>query len=464
MAKLELEALDKFIVGESWIGSQIDRYRDVLCDEIGARWGGSEKDKETAEFIVSEMLLNGLNNPRVEPFQIKTWQHEASVVKVIETGRKIKSLPFLRCPAAKVEAPLIDIGHASNEELLKSALNIKGSAVLMSMTPEPFSPPQPITARLKSLDNFGASSVLVIENKTGGRLEYHSTGEWLERNVPDIEIPIIKVSNEDGLYLRRLSKKKVNICVDVKSTFFDSTAFNTVAEIKGDKWPEEHIILAGHHDTVIDSSGGNDNSSGTIAVIEVARVLSKLKSEMGFNPGMTLKFATWSGEEQKLQGSRAFVKTHYSEKSKGPLPRLNINLDELSTGHMKGIALQFPNLREFIQDHLDLMGDDLKCYVMSYMDAHSDHFAFSERAIDACITWRWRFYGRHGTAEFHHEPGDAADKLNVRELKEYVAQLSRLIIRLSKSDPKIWPHKMPTLNDVELMINRDIDQYHRTFH
>ena len=72
MAKLELEALDKFIVGESWIGSQIDRYRDVLCDEIGARWGGSEKDKETAEFIVSEMLLNGLNNPRVEPFQIKT--------------------------------------------------------------------------------------------------------------------------------------------------------------------------------------------------------------------------------------------------------------------------------------------------------------------------------------------------------------------------------------------------------
>ena len=47
MAKLELEALDKFIVGESWIGSQIDRYRDVLCDEIGARWGGSEKDKET---------------------------------------------------------------------------------------------------------------------------------------------------------------------------------------------------------------------------------------------------------------------------------------------------------------------------------------------------------------------------------------------------------------------------------
>ena len=127
MAKLELEALDKFIVGESWIGSQIDRYRDVLCDEIGARWGGSEKDKETAEFIVSEMLLNGLNNPRVEPFQIKTWQHESSVVKVIETGRKIKSLPFLRCPAAKVEVPLIDVGHASNEELSKSALKSNSS-------------------------------------------------------------------------------------------------------------------------------------------------------------------------------------------------------------------------------------------------------------------------------------------------------------------------------------------------
>ena len=74
-------------------------------------------------------------------------------------------------------------------------------------------------------------------------------------------------------------------------------------------------------------------------------------------------------------------------------PLLNINLDELSTGHMKGVVLNFPHLRKFIQEQLDSMNDGLKCHVLSHMDAHSDHYPFAEEAIDASILWRWRFWG-----------------------------------------------------------------------
>ncbi|MDA0748033.1 MAG: hypothetical protein O2954_16040, partial [bacterium] len=55
-----------------------------------------------------------------------------------------------------------------------------------------------------------------------------------------------------------------------------------------------------------------------------------------------------------------------------------------------------------------------------------------------------RFHGRHADADFHHEPGDTADKLNVRELKEYTGQLARILLRLSHVPPEAWPENRVT--------------------
>ena len=106
---------------------------------------------------------------------------------------------------------------------------------------------------------------------------------------------------------------------------------------------------------------------------------------------------------------------------------------------MKGIVLGFDHLRLFVQEQLDSMGDGLACHVMAQLDNSSDHFPYLYRGIDAAHLWRWRFRSRHADADFHHEPADTADKLNVRELKEYVAQLSRLMLRLSQVEPDAWP-------------------------
>jgi hypothetical protein len=217
---------------------------------------------------------------------------------------------------------------------------------------------------------------------------------------------------------------------------------------------------------VLGAAGGNDNASGTIGVMETARVMAALANDLGIRPGLSIRFATWSGEEQHLQGSRAYVSRHYSDgltPSEG-VPLLNINLDELSTGHMKGVVLHFPHLRQFIQQHLDTMNDGLKCHVLAHMDAYSDHFSFAEKAIDSSILWRWRFWGRHEDANFHHESGDAADKLNVRELKEYAGQLSRLLLRLSFVVPEDWPENPLTVDDVNKMIESDAGKNHPTFH
>jgi Zn-dependent M28 family amino/carboxypeptidase len=171
-------------------------------------------------------------------------------------------------------------------------------------------------------------------------------------------------------------------------------------------------------------------------VLETARVLARLRVATGVAPGRAIRFVTYGAEEQQFQGSFAYVNRHYGPE---PRPRLAINLDELSTGNIKGVVLAFPHLRSLVQRQLDELRDGLQCHVMSQLDPSSDHFPFLHAGIDAAHLWRWRFRGRHADSDYHHEPADTADKVNVRELKEYAGQLARLLLRLSRLPPEAWP-------------------------
>jgi hypothetical protein len=469
VSKLNLNwhEIDRFLMGEAWSGSQIKQHLTELSDVIGPRWGGSAEDRRAAAYIRDQMEAAGVDRAEVEPFTLETWNHgNVSISLPDDNNRQIAALPFLRCKAIDLTTPLVDAGHGSPHEVAVLGDRIQGSVVLATIAPEPFTAPEPFSARIVRLAEAGAACIIAIEPKTGGRMEYANSDELLNVGPQKNAVAVVKTSSEDGAYLRRIAGGSPRISVSVDAEYFDAEAHNTVAEITGSTHPERHLILAGHHDTVLKSPGGNDNTSGTIGVMETARVMAALVKELGVRPGMSIRFATWSGEEQHLQGARSYVARHYSDSSESreEKPLLNINLDELSTGHMKGIVLAFPHLRQFMQSQLDTMDDGLKCHVLSHMDAHSDHFPFVEEAIDASITWRWRFWGRHENANFHHEVGDAANKLNVRELKEYAGQLARLLLRLSHVAPEDWPENPLTISDVNKMIEHDAGGHHPAFH
>ena len=281
-----------------------------------------------------------------------------------------------------------------------------------------------------------AAAAVVIDPKNGRRMEYHSASDWRDPGLQEHPLPTVVTSREHGALLQRFALEGRELQVVVESTFYTASSANVAGELSGSHWPEEHLVLGGHHDTVYGAPGGNDNASGTIAVIETARVLSQLRVETGCAPGRTIRFVTFSAEEQKLQGASAYVERHYGPETP---PRLAINLDELSTGPIKGIVLGFPHLRDLVQEQFDTMYDGLKCHVMAQIDPSSDHFPFLRAGLDAAFLWRWRFHSRHADADFHHEGGDTADKLNVRELKEYVGQLARILFRLSHVPPEEWP-------------------------
>ncbi|MFQ5906141.1 MAG: M28 family peptidase, partial [bacterium] len=82
--------------------------------------------------------------------------------------------------------------------------------------------------------------------------------------------------------------------------------YNVEAELPGVDMPDEIYIICGHHDDFSEdpmnnAPGADDNASGTSGVLETARILSNYQFHR------TIKFVTFSGEEQGLLGSRAFA-------------------------------------------------------------------------------------------------------------------------------------------------------------
>jgi carboxypeptidase Q len=88
--------------------------------------------------------------------------------------------------------------------------------------------------------------------------------------------------------------------------------YNVIAEITGTEKPDELVIVGGHIDSWDGATGTTDNGTGTATTIEAARLLALA----GAKPRRTIRFMLWSGEEQGLLGSRAYIEQHAAENEK----------------------------------------------------------------------------------------------------------------------------------------------------
>ncbi len=82
--------------------------------------------------------------------------------------------------------------------------------------------------------------------------------------------------------------------------------FNVLASIPGSELPEEYVMLSAHYDSWEGGSGATDNGTGSVLMMEAARILAEVYPA----PRRTILIGLWNGEEQGLNGSHAFVEDH----------------------------------------------------------------------------------------------------------------------------------------------------------
>lgn len=124
-------------------------------------------------------------------------------------------------------------------------------------------------------------------------------------------LPQMTLAAEDYNRLVRMAKfgEKFTMAVDLQVKFHtnDLMAYNTVAEIPGGDLKDQVVMVGGHMDSWHSGTGATDNGVGVAVAMEAARIIKALD----LKPRRTIRVALWSGEEEGLLGSKAYVTSHF---------------------------------------------------------------------------------------------------------------------------------------------------------
>jgi hypothetical protein len=175
-------------------------------------------------------------------------------------------------------------------------------------------------------------------------------------------VPTVVLRNEDyGRIARILADgSTVELEFNIQNKIYPEgkTSYNTVAEIPGTDRKDEVVMLGGHLDSWHSATGATDNAIGCAIMMEATRILKSL----GVKPRRTIRVALWSGEEEGLLGSQAYVKEHFGSFEE-PKPEFNklvayFNVDS-GTGRIRGAGVFGPPqdadvLREVLLPFADL--------------------------------------------------------------------------------------------------------------
>ena len=250
-------------------------------------------------------------------------------------------------------------------------------------------------------DFLVANGALVRINDAGrdhGQIRAFNTRTY----DPKRAIPTVVMRNEDyGRIWRLLSGgpvgapapagtvargHNVELEFDIVNTLYPegSTSYNVVAEIPGTDKADEIVMLGGHLDSWHAGTGATDNAVGCAVMIEAARILSAI----GVKPRRTIRVALWTGEEQGLLGSQAYVREHFGtfENPKAAYDKFAgyLNIDN-GTGRARGMTVFGPPeaasiLREATAPFRDL-GVLGATSTRSRASGGSDHTSFNQAGL-----------------------------------------------------------------------------------
>jgi carboxypeptidase Q len=234
--------------------------------------------------------------------------------------------------------------------------------------PTPFPTPTPREGQLtglqvaEQLDQFLVDNGAAVRINDAGR--EHGQIRAFNNRTFDVTktVPTVVMRNEDYGRISRLlaDGTPVSLEFDIRNRVIPegTTSYNTIGEIAGSDKKDEVIMLGGHLDSWHSATGATDNAIGCAIMMEAARILKAI----GVKPRRTIRVALWSGEEQGLLGSQAYVKQHFGafENPTAEYEKFGgyFNIDS-GTGRARGMSVFGPSetaaiLREAVKPFEDL--------------------------------------------------------------------------------------------------------------
>jgi carboxypeptidase Q len=258
-----------------------------------------------------------------------------------------------------------------------------------------------------------------------------------------LALPTFVVSREQYNRMTRLLDKKVPVKVraslqaDVSSANQDS--YNVAGEIPGGTKKDELIMIGAHLDSWHSGTGATDNGAGSAVMMEVMRVLKALDLKLD----RTVRITLWSGEEQGLLGSRAYVKEHFADPATMKLTDAHgklsgyFNLDN-GSGKIRGAYLQGNDaMRPVFEQWLAPFRDQGVNTVSIRSTFGTDHLSFDEVGLPG-------FQFIQDPLEYetvtHHSNMDTLDHIQGADLMQAAAIITTVVYNAANR-PEMLPRK-----------------------
>jgi carboxypeptidase Q len=210
--------------------------------------------------------------------------------------------------------------------------------------------PAPDPSRLTTRQIAERIDAFLIANKAALRINdagrEHGQIIAFDNRTADVAkaVPTVVMRNEDYGRIARVLADGTPVEIEatiVNKSYPAGPSYNAIAEIRGTDKADEVVMAGGHLDSWQSATGATDNAIGCAIMMEAARILKALNVQ----PRRTIRIALWSGEEQGLLGSQAYVKQHYGsfESPKSEFDKFNgyLNIDT-GTGRLRGATVFGP--------------------------------------------------------------------------------------------------------------------------
>jgi hypothetical protein len=421
-----------------------------LTDEIGGRVPGTPAMERAIRWGMEKFKDAGADEVHTEDFTIAHGWSEGptrivaivakSLPKRGETVHRI-ALPIefpLRAvslgwgPSAQLSAvDVVDVGAGSHKDFARAG-DLQGKAVLVHSEPmkiweDLFGEYQRVPIMMTESAQRGVRGILIQSTRPQDLLYRH-----INTNHGEVDrVPALIVAREDADRLARLLGDKHKVAVDIsmpnKVTEPIQTA-NVVAELRGSEKPDEYVVLGAHLDSWELGTGALDNGCNAALVIEALRAIKA----SGIRPKRTMRFILFSGEEEGLLGSWAYVRAHRAEMDK----YVGVVIFDSGTGRVTGFSIG--GRKDMLTAASEIV-EPLKAWDAATLttDAQwgTDHFDFMLEGVPS-------FVANQEEANYlpnYHASSDTFDKVDFANLKRHVAEAAAVTIRLADRPERIGP-------------------------
>lgn len=449
------------MIDEGMRHSHADADLQYLLDVIGPRLSGSAGVRRANEWTQQKFSEYGMDRTALEPWTFGVgWTRGPMTLRMLAPQqRELQSVSWAWSPGTNgpLAGDVVYVDSRTEDDFNRRFTGKLGGAWVMVGPAFPNeNPANPLVthadsarldsarAALRPRDNaeaffIGNRAAFIAREHPAGLIRDGGKqfGLFTMSGSPAAisPLPQIVIGNDVYSQFQRLALRgeKVRIEANISNSFTRDTLqqWNTVGEIRGSEKPNEVVLLGAHLDSWDLATGGTDNGTGAIAVLEAARIIKA----SGVKPKRTIRFVLFTGEEEGLFGSQAYVASHQRE-----LDNIQavLVLDN-GSGHITGMTLQGrEDLRDLWKSMLQPLTTLGPLVVKSGNKTGTDHLSFIPYGVpsfnydQATKGYNWTHHSQVDDYDLT-TPSDVAQAATIMAVNAWqLADLPQLISRGKK--------------------------------